>query len=282
MKGNAELWRAKTFELSLDRPRIMGILNVTPDSFFDGGRYSQLDAALARAEAMIADGADIIDVGGESTRPGSDPVPPDEQTRRVVPVIEEIKKRWPDAIVSVDTTSAQVARAALDAGAAIINDISGFQFDAEMPAVAAEYGCGCVVMHIKGTPKDMQKDPRYDDLWGEIRAYISRGVELLRQAGVSDEAIVVDPGIGFGKRLEHNLQILRELNELAKLGFPILIGPSRKSFIGMVLDLPLDQRLEGTIAACVVGVLNGARLVRVHDVREVKRALDVAWAIQNG
>ncbi|HDH96509.1 MAG TPA: dihydropteroate synthase, partial [Proteobacteria bacterium] len=241
-----------------------------------------LDRAVARAEELLSSGADIIDVGGESTRPGSDPVPAEEQIRRTAPVVREIKKRWHDAVVSIDTTSSAVARAAIDEGAAIINDISGFTFDPEMPKLAGECGCGCVVMHIKGTPKDMQKDPRYDDLWGEIKEYLARGAKRLLDAGVSGESIVVDPGIGFGKRLEHNLQILRELSQLDELGFPILVGPSRKSFIGMLLDLPLEERLEGTIAACVVSVLNGASIVRVHDVREVRRALDVAWAIING
>jgi len=282
LKGSSKIWRGQAFKLVLDRPRIMGILNVTPDSFYDGGRYSDIDRAIARAEALISDGADIVDVGGESTRPNSDPVPSDEQVKRTAPVVREIKKRWPDTIVSIDTTNSQVARAALDEGAAIINDISGFLFDPDMPKLAGDYGCGCVAMHIKGTPKNMQEDPQYDDLWGEIKGYIASGVKLLEDAGVSDESIAVDPGIGFGKKLEHNLRILRELGELGELGFPITIGPSRKSFIGMILDLPTEERLEGSIAACVVGVLNGASVVRVHDVREVKRALDVAWAIANG
>lgn len=281
MSSSPEVWRGQNFELSLGKPRIMGILNVTPDSFYDGGRYSSFEQAVSHAEQLISEGADIIDVGGESTRPGSEFVPVDVQIERVVPVIKECKKISPKTIVSIDTTNAEVARAALDAGASIINDISGFLFDPDLSKVAGEYRCGCVVNHIKGTPKNMQKDPTYDDLWGEIKGYLKRGVERLEGAGVQRESIVVDPGIGFGKKLEHNLKILRELKNLEELGLPILIGPSRKAFIGAILDLPTDERLEGTIAATIISILNGAKIVRVHDVKAVKRAMKVAWAIYN-
>lgn len=282
MKNSVDVWRGRDFELLLNKPRIMGILNVTPDSFYDGGRYSNFKQAILRIEQMIEEGVDIIDVGGESTRPGSESVPPEVQIERVVPVIKECKKISPHTIVSVDTTSSLVARAALDVGANIINDISGFQFDPDLASVAGEYQCGCVVNHIKGTPKDMQKDPTYNDMWAEIKAYLRRGIARLEENGVKRDSIVVDPGIGFGKKLEHNLKILRELKTLEELGLPILIGPSRKSFIGTILNLPPEERLEGTIAAVVVAVLNGAKIVRVHDVKSVKRAIEVAWAIYNG
>jgi len=259
----------------------MGILNITPDSFYDGGRYASYEQAMLQAEKLVKQGADIIDVGGESTRPGSEVVPASVQIERTLPVIREIKKKCPGTIVSIDATSAQVARAALDAGASIINDVSGFQFDPDMSKIAGEYKCGCVVNHIKGTPKNMQNDPTYDDLWGEIKSYLKKSVELLTDAGVARESIVVDPGIGFGKKLEHNLKILRELKTLENMGFPILIGPSRKAFIGALLDLPTEKRLEGTIAAAVVGLINGAKILRVHDVEEIKRAIAVAWAIYN-
>lgn len=281
VKSSVDVWRGRDFELPLDKPKIMGILNVTPDSFYDGGRYFSLKQAVLRIEQMIEEGADIIDVGGQSTRPGSDFVPSDVQIERVVPAIKECKKISPSTIVSIDTVNADVARAALDAGASIINDISGFQFDPDLAKVAGEYKCGCVINHIKGTPKDMQKNPTYSDMWAEIKDYLKRGIARLEGAGVKRESMVVDPGIGFGKRLEHNLKILRELKNLEELGLPILVGPSRKAFIGAILDLPPDERLEGTIAAAVIAVLNGAKIVRVHDVKAVKRAITVAWAICN-
>ncbi len=265
-------WR----ELNPDgRVLIMGILNVTPDSFSDGGRFLSPDAAVKRALIMEKEGADIIDVGGESSRPGAEPVPVEEELRRVIPVLERLrgKLRIP---ISIDTTKAEVAEAALRAGASIVNDISALRFDPAMASVVAEFGAGLVLMHMLGTPKTMQQAPHYEDVVREVREFLAERALYAQSQGIPREAIAVDPGIGFGKTVEHNLELLRRLPELVELGFPVLVGPSRKSFIGAILGLGVEERLEGTLAACAVAVVRGADILRVHDVREVRRAADLA------
>jgi dihydropteroate synthase len=262
----------------------MGILNVTPDSFSDGGRYTTPSTAAARALAMVEEGADFIDVGGESTRPrgsaygaGAIPVGEEEELARVVPVIEEIVRRT-DVPVSIDTYKSAVARRALAAGAVMVNDISGFGFDPGMAAVVGEAGASAVVMHMKGTPQTMQVNPVYADLFGEILAYLSGALARGKSAGVRQ--MIVDPGIGFGKTVTDNYRLLGGLSRFAELGVPVLVGPSRKSFIGAVTDLPVGERLEGTLAAVTACILNGANIVRVHDVREARRAAQVADAVR--
>ncbi len=258
------------------RTRIMGILNVTPDSFSDGGRYFDPAAALEQAARMAADGADFIDVGGESTRPGAAPVTPDEELRRVLPVIASLPAMT-GLPVSIDTRNAAVAEAALGAGASIVNDVSGLRHDPRMARVIGSHGATAVLMHMRGTPATMQADPRYDDLIGEITAYFREGLRLAADAGIRQ--VILDPGIGFGKTPEHSLEILGRLDEFTELGCPVMVGASRKSFIGAVLGLPVSERLEGTIGASVAAVMKGARILRVHDVREVARAVRVADAI---
>lgn len=269
-------------ELPLKRPVVMGILNITPDSFSDGGKFNRLDAAVKRCEEMLEEGAKIIDVGGESTRPGSEPVTVDEELRRVIPVIEEIRKKLGNGFfVSVDTYKSRVAEEALKAGADIVNDISGFRFDERMAEVVAHFKCPAVVMHIKGTPKDMQKNPYYEDVMGEITDYFWEVFRKAEEKGVNREQLIVDPGIGFGKRLEDNLCILKRLKELKVLGRPILIGASRKSFIGRVTNVEIpEKRLAGSISAAVIGAMNGAKIVRVHDVKETVEALELLSAVE--
>ena len=263
------------------RTLVMGILNITPDSFSDGGRYFSPTAALAGARLLLEEGADILDVGGESTRPGSEPVSAVEEMERVLPVIAALRQNF-DCPLSVDTWKADVAGEALAAGADIINDISGLSFDERMAGVIARSGAGVVIMHTRGTPRDMQKDPHYKDVTGEVGEWLARQVELALAAGVQREQIVIDPGLGFGKRLEDNYTLLRELGRLGELELPILTGPSRKSFIGRILDLPVSERVEGTAAAVTAAILNGAGIVRVHDVREMARVARVADAIRSG
>lgn len=266
------------------RTHLMGVLNVTPDSFSDGGRYLDPDTAVAHALRMVDEGADIIDVGGESTRPrstaygeGAEPVDVTEELRRVLPVIERLA-RVSDVPISIDTYKAEVARRALEAGAVIVNDISGLRFDAEMADVIGQAGASVVIMHIKGTPKTMQLNPAYEDLFGEIKAYLAEGIDKARQAGIKQ--IIIDPGIGFGKQLEHNLRLISGLEQFRSLGYPLLVGASRKSFIGTVLNVPVHERVEGSLAAAVAAVLRGANILRVHDVRETKRAVAIADAIR--
>lgn len=263
------------------RTLVMGILNITPDSFSDGGRYFSPTAALAGARLLLEEGADILDVGGESTRPGSEPVSAVEEMERVLPVIAALRQNF-DCPLSVDTWKADVAGEALAAGADIINDISGLSFDERMAGVIARSGAGVVIMHTRGTPRDMQKDPHYKDVTGEVGEWLARQVELALAAGVQREQIVIDPGLGFGKRLEDNYTLLRELGRLGELELPILTGPSRKSFIGRILDLPPADRVEGTAAAVTAAILNGARIVRVHDVRAIRRAALIADAVRSG
>lgn len=263
------------------RTLVMGILNVTPDSFSDGGRFAGPDAALARARQMLEEGADIIDVGGESTRPGAEPLPADEELRRILPVIEGVRS-FSSAPISVDTYKATVARSAVQAGARIINDISGLTMDPEIARVAAETGATLVVMHILGTPQTMQQQIHYEDVVADISAFLRRQLALAEAAGVPRERLVADPGIGFGKTVAHNLEILRRLREFQALGVPILIGTSRKGFIGKVLGLPVDQRVEGTAATVAAAILNGAAVVRVHDVLPMVRVARMTDAIMRG
>jgi dihydropteroate synthase len=276
----AELvWRVGDRALSCSgRTLVMGILNVTPDSFSDGGRFVAVEPALRHALEMVGDGADILDVGGESTRPGSDPVPAEEEIRRVVPVVERLAAELPDVPVSVDTRKASVAAAALEAGAVIVNDISAGGDPAMFPVVAGRRAA-IVLMHMRGEPKTMQEAPSYDDVVGEVHGFLRERIESATAAGIDPERIAVDPGIGFGKALPHNLELLRRIGAFVDMGRPVLVGPSRKRFIGTILDLPEDQRVEGTVGAVVWLVAHGAHIVRVHDVREVVRALRVVDAI---
>ncbi|UCF78522.1 MAG: dihydropteroate synthase [Candidatus Eiseniibacteriota bacterium] len=277
--GRDHLFRFRGGELDLSgRTHVAGVLNVTPDSFSDGGKFFERDAALAHAERMIEEGADILDVGGESTRPYSQPVDASEEAARVVPVISLLSKRS-DVIISVDTSKAAVARAALDAGAHIINDVSALRFDPELAGIAAEYGAGLVLMHMKGTPRTMQESPEYGDVVYEITRFLDDAIQRARKDGVDFESIIIDPGIGFGKKLEHNLTILKRLSEFRALKRPIMVGPSRKSFIGTLLDRPVHERTSGTLAAVVASVMSGAAVVRVHDVRQAKEAVVIADAI---
>lgn len=273
-------FRGGAFDLS-PRTHVIGILNVTPDSFSDGGRFSDPDSALRRAEKMIGEGADMIDVGGESTRPFSEPVDEATEMKRVVPVIAAITKRF-DTPVSVDTYKASVAAAAIDAGARVINDVSALRFDEKMGEVAAKHKTGIILMHMKGAPRRMQENPQYVDVVAEIRVFLSAALKRARSHGIGFEHVMLDPGIGFGKKLEHNLTILRNLSELSDLGRPVLVGPSRKAFIGLLTNRPVDERLSGTLAAVVTSVLNGASAVRVHDVAEAKDAVAVADAVLRG
>ena len=248
----------------------MGVLNVTPDSFSDGGQFLDTKIAVNHALRMADQGADIIDIGGESTRPGSDPVSINNELARVIPVIEGIRDESTIPI-SIDTYKSLVARKALEAGANIINDISGLNFDPEMVNIVREHKAPIVIMHIKGTPENMQVNPQYDDLIQEVIDYFQKQINLCRDNGVPKSKIILDPGIGFGKKLNDNFILIRELKRFTELGYPILIGPSRKSFIGLTLDLPVEQRIEGTAAAITTGIMNGARIIRVHDVLEMKR-----------
>lgn len=260
----------------------MGILNVTPDSFTDGGMFYPTAAAVEHGLRMAEDGADIIDIGGESTRPGSEALGYDEELRRTIPVIEALAKRVAIPI-SIDTYKADVARRALDAGASMVNDISGLRFDPEMAKTVAARQVPVVVMHIKGTPKNMQLNPHYEALLPEIMDYLRTSIRIARDAGVDEQRIIIDPGIGFGKTFEHNLRILNDLHEFTLLGKPLLIGPSRKAFIGKILDnASTSERLEGTAAAVAISIMNGAHIIRVHDVKEMVKVAKVADAIRSG
>jgi dihydropteroate synthase len=259
----------------------MGILNVTRDSFSDGGLYFDKSSAIKRAVQMVEEGADIIDIGGESTRPGSEPVSIEEELRRTIPVIEALVGEI-NVPISIDTYKSEVAKRALDAGASMINDISGLRFDPEMSKVVSAYKVPVVIMHIKGTPKDMQQNPVYKALIPEIMDYLICGINLAIESGVSENKIIIDPGIGFGKTFEHNLEIIHNLKNFTLLEKPILIGPSRKAFIGKILgDVTTEERLEGTAAAVAISIINGANIVRVHDVKEMVKVARVADAIKN-
>ncbi len=261
------------------RTHIMGVLNATPDSFSDGGRFVDPEKALAHAREMAAAGADIIDIGGESTRPGAAPLSEEEELRRIIPLIERLSAELAVPI-SVDTYKSTVAKKAIEAGARIVNDISGLRFSRDMANVVADTGVAVVIMHIKGTPRDMQQDPVYDDVVGEVMSYLEEGLELAIKAGVDREKILIDPGIGFGKTLGHNLLILNRLDEFRALGRPIVLGTSRKKFIGAVLDIPApEQRLAGTAATVAIGIERGARVLRVHDVALMAQVAKMTDAI---
>ena len=258
----------------------MGVINTTPDSFSDPGEYIDRDRAVARGLELEEQGADILDVGGESSKPGADPVSEKEELNRVIPVIKELRKRT-NILLSVDTTKANVAEAALAAGADIVNDISAFRFDDRMPLLVSEAGAPVILMHMKGVPKTMQSNPFYEDLYQEIQCFLEERISTATAYGIKREKIIIDPGIGFGKSVEHNLAIINNLQFLDELERPILLGVSRKSFIGKILNLPPKERTEGTISSAILAVLRGAHILRVHDVEGVKRAITVAEAIIN-
>lgn len=271
----------KNFYLDFSKKTyIMGVLNITPDSFSDGGLYFDKSAAIKRAIQMVEDGADIIDIGGESTRPGSESITIDEELRRTIPVIEALAKKIKIPI-SIDTYKSEVALAALDSGASMVNDISGLRFDPKMSEVVSEYKVLVVIMHIKGRPKDMQQNPVYEALVPEIMDYFRASISIAKQSDISDDKIIIDPGIGFGKTPEHNLTIINNLREFTSLEKPILIGPSRKAFIGKILgDVPVTDRLEGTSAAVAISIMNGANMIRVHDVKEMVKVAKIADAVK--
>lgn len=261
-----------------ERTLVVGILNVTPDSFSDGGAHFSERAAIDRAVEMVEQGADVVDVGGESTRPGSDPVPAEEERRRVLPVIERLARQLPGVPISIDTRKADVAAAALEAGVTLVNDVTAGA-DPTMFDAVREAGAGLVLMHMKGEPKTMQEAPHYDDVVAEVRGFLAERVEAAVFAGIEPERIAIDPGIGFGKDLEHNLTLIHHVDALLELGRPVLVGPSRKRFIGALLGLPEDERVEGTAAAVAWMVARGVHAVRVHDVREIARVVRVIDAI---
>jgi dihydropteroate synthase len=262
------------------RTLIMGVLNITPDSFSDGGKFFQHENAVAQGIRLAEEGADIIDVGGESTRPFSEPVSAREEMDRVIPVIEALSRRT-NAILSIDTTKAVVAETAIKAGCRLINDISGLRFDPRMAEVAAESGLPVVLMHMQGTPKNMQKNPFYTDLMAEIIEFFEERIDYAVSSGILRERIILDPGIGFGKSFDHNLQIINRLKDFARLDRPILLGTSRKAFIGKILGKDIDQREIGTAATVAIGIYNGARIVRVHDVAIAKQIAVMVDAIKN-
>ena len=257
--------------------KLMGVVNVTPDSFSDGGLYLDPEAAIAHGRELVEGGAEILDVGGESTRPGAEEVSVEEELRRVVPVVEGL--RGLEARVSVDTSKAAVAAAALDAGAEIVNDVTALRGDPEMAALCAERGCVVVLMHMLGTPRTMQDDPRYDDVVAEVKAFLAERLDAAVAAGIAEAEIWLDPGIGFGKTLDHNTELLRRLGELRELGRPLVVGTSRKSFIGRLDGSPASERIGGTIASSLLAAFNGAEVLRVHDVAAVRQALAVAKAV---
>lgn len=270
--------------LSVNKPLVMGVLNVTPDSFSDGGLYQDPAHALHRIEEMLDEGADIIDVGGESTRPGSDAVPALEERRRVEPVIRLAAQRFPEAYFSIDSMKASVVRAALDAGAHIVNDVSGLQHDPEKADHVAEFDAGLIIMHAQGTPKVMQQNPQYDDIIAEISTFLTSRAGLAVERGVSRERIILDPGIGFGKTLKHNLMLFKHLDAITRLGYPVLMGASRKSMIGKLLDgrgVENDGRLAGTLALHYDALCKGAAIIRVHDVRQATDSIRIFGAVQN-
>ena len=265
------------------RPVVMGVINVTPDSFSDGGMFAGAQEAVAHGERLLADGADILDVGGESTRPkgrvygeGAQPVPEEEELRRTIPVVERLAQGG--ARVSIDTMKSTVAEAALQAGARIVNDVSAFRSSPDMAAIVAGTGAGCCLMHMLGEPRTMQQDPRYDDVVSEVRAFLEERLAFAVAEGVPEERVWLDPGIGFGKSVEHNLELVRRLDEIVAIGRPVVIGTSRKSFLGELTGRPVDERVPGTVATSVLAYERGASIFRAHDVREVADALTVAAA----
>lgn len=279
--GTPRSMDARGFTLELGaRTLVMGVVNVTPDSFSNGGRFFELEAAVRRARQMVEAGADIIDIGGESTRPGADPVDLEEERRRTVPLIESIADVG--VPVSIDTYKAELARDALDAGASIVNDVSGLRFDPDMIPLLAERGCPVVIMHMQGVPRNMQENPVYDDVVADVARFLRERASAAVEGGVRPDRIMIDPGIGFGKTLEHNLEIMRRLEELVFLGYPLVLGTSRKSFIGRVLDLPADRRVLGTAATVAYAISRGVDVVRVHDVEEMIQVARMADAMNKG
>lgn len=269
-------WRCGSNQLRLgSTPLFMGILNVTPDSFSDGGKFQHLDDAVLRARQLASDGADIIDVGGESTRPDSQPVSLEEELRRVVPVIEALRGEVVVPI-SIDTTKAEVARQALRAGATIVNDISGLTFDVDMPRVCADSGAGVIAMHIQGTPQTMQKNPHYDNVVEDVRTFLAHRLEALEAAGIERTACVLDPGIGFGKTAQHNLELLASIPRLRSLGRPVLIGHSRKRFVAKILGRPIDEHSLGTVGISLAAIAHGADILRLHEITP-SRDCWLAW-----
>ena len=260
---------------------VMGIVNVTPDSFSDGGKFFSPEVAISHASKLITQGADIIDIGGESTRPGAKPVSESEELKRVIPVIERIRTDNPTILISIDTTKASVAKYAVEAGADIINDVSGLSFDNNMTGIVESLNVPIVIMHMKGNPQNMQLNPKYKDIVNEILDFFKIKIKIAIQSGINRSMIILDPGIGFGKTVDHNFELLSRLNEFNVLELPIMIGPSRKSFIGITLDLPPADRVEGTAAAVSAGVMNGASIVRVHDVKSMKRVVKIIEKIRN-
>ena len=252
----------------------MGILNVTPDSFSDGGQFNSAQEAVDHALKMINDGVDIIDIGGGSTRPGAKPVPLKEELKRIKPVIKAIRQQT-DCLISIDTYKASVAEVALDLGADIINDISSLSYDKNMANLVSTRKVPIILMHMQGSPQNMQLNPSYNNLINDLILFFKTKIEIANKAGVLNNMIILDPGIGFGKQMEDNFEIIRELKQIKAMGYPILLGPSRKSFIGEVLNLPVEERLEGTMASITVGIINGANIVRVHDVIETKRTISI-------
>lgn len=276
--GGRAAWSVRGSRIALDRPVVMGVVNVTPDSFSDGGRHLDAEDAGRRARDLVEAGADLLDLGAESTRPGAEPVSPEEEWRRLAPALERAVDLG--VPVSVDTRKYPVARRALEAGAAVLNDVSGLEDDPRLAGLAAETGAGLVLMHMRGTPRTMQRDTEYEDLIGEVVGFLRSAVERAREAGCRPEQLVVDPGIGFGKSARDSLRLVDRAGDFRRVGAPVMLGPSRKSFIGETLGLAVDERVEATAAACVVALERGARLFRVHDVRAVRRALDMAHAIR--
>lgn len=257
-----------------DKTKVMGIINATPDSFYSGSRVNDIKSAVTKALKMIEDGADILDIGGESTRPGSDPVSEQEEIERVVPVIEEIRSLNEDVLISVDTYRAKTAEAAIMAGADIINDISAMKFDRDMVQVAKKYNVPIILMHTKGTPKEMQKNPQYKDVVSELKDFFTERLEYCNKNGISGDKVIIDPGVGFGKLYEHNIELIKKIDEFHEFDLPILLAVSRKSSIGTALgNVPPEDRLEGTIAVSCFAAMNNIEMVRVHDVLENKRAL---------
>ncbi|MBV2129524.1 dihydropteroate synthase [Arsukibacterium indicum] len=267
-------------QLDLSRPVVMGILNITPDSFSDGGQHNTVDAALYQAEQMLADGATVLDIGGESTRPGAAAVPLQQELDRVVPVIAAIRQRF-DCVLSVDTSKAGVMSAAVQAGADMINDVQALQGEGAL-ACAAELNVPVCIMHMQGEPRTMQQQPRYDDVVAEVIKFLQRRTMDCQFAGIGKSQIILDPGFGFGKTLSHNYQLLAALEQLVQLGYPVLAGMSRKSMVGQLLNVPLNQRLAGSVACATIAALQGARIIRVHDVKETVHALQVATAVRHG
>ena len=270
--------RKKTFTLG-KRTLLMGVLNVTPDSFSDGGLYFDKEKAIAHGLRMVEEGADFIDIGGESTRPGSKPIGLEEELRRVIPVIESLAKEV-DVPISIDTFKLTVAKRAIEAGAEMINDISGLHFDPDLGKIAVKEDVPLILMHIRGTPETMQKDIHYDSLFSEILQYLKESIQRAESVGFDPQQIIIDPGIGFGKTLEDNLLIIKNLSEFRILGKPILLGTSRKSFIGKILNAEINDRLEGTLSSIAICALNGAHIIRCHDVLQSKKAIAVADAIR--